>query len=182
MQMETISADAPEIQLARINLTKWINDLAEETADELGVTWRGSPCAPSSLAEVVEEFRAGMLTGLPVRISNRFSDNTIYVGPEDNGAFRFVHDSRHYFLRAGFEPESELLVASCHLARLQRAGYSPDSIEYRLLYADTVGQVLFLAETGQFVDNQLRYALRCLTNVLQDAISAEAGMQTREAS
>lgn len=180
--METISVDAPETQLARINLTKWINDLAGETAAELGVTWRGSPCAPSSLAEVVEEFRAGMLTGLPVRISNRFCNNTIYVTPEDNVAFRFVHDSRHFFLRAGFETESELLVASCHLARLQRAGYSPDSIEHRLLYADTVGQVLFLAETGQFVDNQMRFALRCLTNTLHDAISAETLAQTREAS
>ena len=40
--METISVDAPEIQLARINLTKWINDQAEETADELGLPGRES--------------------------------------------------------------------------------------------------------------------------------------------
>ncbi|MCP3880849.1 MAG: hypothetical protein GY701_21010 [Sulfitobacter sp.] len=180
--METTSVDAPEVQLARINLTNWINDLADETATELGVTWRGSKCAPSTLAEVVEEFRAGMLTGLPVRISDRFCEHTIYVHPRDNIAFRFVHDSRHYFLRSGFETEPELLVASCHLARLQRSGYSPNSIEHRLLYADTVGQVLFLAEIGAFVHNQLRFAVRCLAGPLQDAIAFEASAQLREAS
>lgn len=180
--METISVDTAEIQLARINLTEWINDLADETATELGVTWRGSSSAPSTLGEVVEEFRAGMLTGLPVRISNRFCENTIYVKPRDNVAFRFVHDSRHYFLRAGFETEPELLVASCHLARLQRAGFGQESIEYRLLFADTVGQTLFLAETGRFVVDQLRFALRCLTSPLQEAIAAEATDQMVEAS
>lgn len=180
--METIPLDTPEIHLARINLTRWINDLADETATELGVTWRGSPTAPSTLCEVVEEFRAGMLTGRPVRISNRYCQHSVYVHPRDNVAFRFVHDSRHYFLRAEFETEPELLVASCHLARLQRAGYPPDSIEHRLLYADTVGQALFLAETGQFVDDQMRFALRCLTDSLPAAIAAEASEQTRGSS
>lgn len=180
--MKPVFVSTPELQLARINLTRWINDLADETAAELGVKWRGSSCAPSTLAGVVDEFRTGMLSGLPVRISNRFCDKTIYLSPRDNVSFRFVHDSRHYFLRAGFDTEPELLVVSCHLARLQRAGYSPDSIEHRMLYADTVGQTLFLAETGQFVENQMRFALRCLSRPLQEAIASEAAAQTREAS
>ncbi|MDZ7733885.1 MAG: hypothetical protein U5R31_13215 [Acidimicrobiia bacterium] len=175
--METISHDEPDVRLARINLTAWVENLAEETAAELGMAWRGSPCAPSTIEGVVEEFRAGMLTGLPVRVSNRFCETTIYVCPKDNVAFRFVHDSRHYFLRAGFETEPELLVASCHLARLQRDGYPVESVEHRLLYADTVGQALFLAETGSFVENQLRFALRCLTNPLQEAIRLEFALQ-----
>lgn len=180
--MTSTCFNAPEIQLARINLTNWVNDLADETARELGVTWRGSYCAPITLDGIVEEFRAAMLTGLPVRISNRHCDHTIYVRPEDNVAFRFVHDSRHYFLRAGFSTEAELLVVSCHLARLQAAGFGPDTIEHRLLYADTVGQVLFLAETGEFVADQVRFAQRCLEGSVQDAIAAEADAQLREAS
>lgn len=180
--METVSVDAPQIQLARINLTEWINYSAGETADELGVTWRGSPCAPSSLLEVIEEFRAGTLTGLPVRIFNRFCDNTIYVTPEDNVAYRFVHDSRHVFLQAGFDTEAELLVASCHLARLAHCGYGPETIEYRLLYADTVGQVLFTAKHRSFVANQLRFALRCLDRDVHQAIAEEAAAQSLVAS
>ena len=174
--------DAPEIGLARINLSEFVTGLADETAAEFGVSWRGSPCAPATLAGITAEFRTAVMTGLPVRVSSLFCNSTIYIRPEDNVAFRFVHDSRHYFLQAGFETESELLVASCHLSRLQLAGFGPDSIEFRLLYADTVGQVVFLAETGQFMINQLRFALRCVDGPLQDAIAAEIDCLRAEAS
>lgn len=165
---------AAEIEQARGNLSRWVVELAQETAEELGVRWRGTRIAPQTLDGVVAEFRAAMLTDLPVRVSNRFCEQTIYLSPADNVAFRFMHDSRHYFLRAGFETEPELLVASCHLARLRRAGYPPGSIEHRLLEADTIGQALFVARTGRFVSNQLRFGLRCLSRSLDEAIAEEA--------
>lgn len=174
--------DAPEIGLARINLTDFVQDLAAETATEFGFGWRASTCSPDTLDEVTAEFRSSQITGLPVRVSSLYCDRTIYVAPADNIAYRFVHDSRHVFLQAGFDKESELLVASCHLARLRRAGFGPDSIEHRLMYADTVGQVLYLDETGEYVINQLRFALRCLDRPLQLAIEEEAREQVREAS
>lgn len=166
-----------EIEQARGNLSRWIVELAHETADELGVRWRGARIAPQTLDEVVDEFRAAMLTDLPVRVSDRFCEQTIYLTPADNVAFRFVHDSRHYFLRAGFETEPELLVASCHLARLRRAGYPPGSVEHRLLEADTIGQALFVARTGRFVSNQLRFGLRCLSRSLDEAIAEEVATE-----
>ncbi|MDA8357188.1 MAG: hypothetical protein M0Z95_13060 [Actinomycetota bacterium] len=166
-----------EIEQARGNLSRWVVELAQETAEELGVRWRGARIAPQTLDGVVAEFRAAMLTDLPVRVSNRFCEQTIYLSPADNVAFRFVHDSRHYFLRAGFETEPELLVASCHLARLRRAGYPPGSIEHRLLEADTIGQALFVARTGRFVSNQLRFALRCLSRSIDKAIAEEAAAE-----
>ena len=166
-----------EINQARENLSRWIMELADETAEELGVRWRGARIAPQTLDGVVAEFRAAMLTDLPVRVSNRFCEQTIYLSPAYKVAFRFVHDSRHYFLRAGFETEPELLVASCHLARLRRAGYPPGSIEHRLLEADTIGQALFVAGTGLFVSNQLRFGLRCLSCSLAEAITEEAAAE-----
>ena len=168
---------AAEIEQARGNLSRWVVELAQETAEELGVRWRGARIAPQTLDGVVAEFRAAMLTDLPVRVSNRFCEQTIYLTRADNVAFRFVHDSRHYFLRAGFETEPELLVASCHLARLRRAGYPPGSIEHRLLEADTIGQALFVARTGRFVSNQLRFGLRCLSRSLAEAITEEAAAE-----
>ena len=171
MPLLDTSSETREIERARANLSIWIRDLAEETAAEFGVRWRGARIAPQTLEAVVAEFRAAMLTGLPVRVSNRFCEQTIYQEPDDNVAFRFVHDSRHYFLKAGFETEPELLVASCHLARLRRAGYPYGSIEYRLLEADTIGQALFVARTGRFVSNQRRFALRCLTGLIDEAIA-----------
>jgi len=173
MSLLDTSSETRKIEQAQANLSIWIRDLAEETTAELGVRWRGARIAPQTLEAVVEEFRAAMLTGLPVRVSSRFCEQTIYQEPDDNVAFRFVHDSRHYFLRAGFETEPELLVASCHLARLRRAGYPPGSIEYRLLEADTVGQAVFVARTGRFVSNQRRFALHCLTSTFDEAITDE---------
>ena len=177
MSLLDTSSETREVKQGQANLSIWIRDLAKETAAELGVRWRGARIAPQTLEAVIAEFRAAMLTGLPVRVSNRFCVQTIYQEPHDNMAFRFVHDSRHYFLRAGFETEPELLVASCHLARLRRAGYPPGSIEYRLLEADTIGQALFVARTGHFVSNQRRFALRCLTSTFDEAITDEVAAE-----
>lgn len=178
MSLLDTSSETREIEQARANLSIWIRDLAQETAEELGVRWRGARIAPQTLEAVVAEFRAATLTWLPVRVSNRFCEQTIYLEPDDNVAFRFVHDSRHYFLRAGFETEPELLVASYHLARLRRAGYPAVSIEYRLLEADTIGQALFVARTGRFVCNQRRFALRCLTSSFEEAINDEVAAES----
>ena len=177
MSLVDTSSVTREVEQARANLSIWIRGLAKETAAELGVRWRGARIAPQTLEAVIAEFRAATLAGLPVRVSNRFCEQTIYLETDDNVAFRFVHDSRHYFLRAGFETEPELLVASCHLARLRWAGYPPGSIEYRLLEADAIGQTLFVARTGRFVSNQRRFALRCLTSTFDEAISDEVAAE-----
>ena len=177
MSLLDTSSETREVEQGRANLSIWIRGLAKETAAELGVRWRGARIAPQTLEAVIAEFRAATLAGLPVRVSNRFCEQTIYLEPDDNVAFRFVHDSRHYFLRAGFETEPELLVASCHLARLRWAGYPPGSIEYRLLEADTIGQALFVARTGHFVSNQRRFALRCLTTTFDEAITDEVAAE-----
>ena len=174
--------DAPQIALARIKLSWFMRDLAAETAHELGFGWRPSMRAPSTLGELTAEFRACQISGLPLRVSSQHCDQTIYASPADNIAFRFVHDSRHVFLQAGFDLEPELLVAGCHVARLHHAGFTADSIESRLLYADTAGQALFLATTGVYVVDQLRFGLRCLVNGIKEAIDLEYQAQLGLAS
>ncbi len=184
--MRLISFNAPldtaEVDLARLNLAKFVRHEALLATVELGFGWRASTSAPSTLADLTREFRACTISGLPLRVSSLYCDDTIYFNPEDNQAFRFLHDSRHVFLQCGFDLDGELLTASCHLARLRHEGFGPESIEFRLLYADTVGQALFAAEYQSFPTNQLRFALRCVATPLSDAISDEYAVQARESS
>ena len=48
-----------------------------------------------------------------------------------------------------------------HLSELERAGYSPDSLEYAFLKADTLGQVIVNATARRFPEDQARFALDC---------------------
>jgi len=178
--MQDVCSDAHKIWMSKLMLTAFIVKVAAETTAELGFRWRATDTVPTTLEDLTAEFRSSQITGLPIRVSSLHCTDTIYVDPIYNQAFRFVHDSRHVFLQAGFETEPELLVASCHLARLRHEGYRPETMEFRMLYADTVGQTLFTAETGQFVVNQLRFAVRCLDRPLQQAIKEEASLQVEE--
>ena len=44
---------------------------------------------------------------------------------------------------------------------MERAGYSPDSLEYAFLKADTLGQVIVNATARRFPEDQARFALDC---------------------
>lgn len=169
--------DAPqrpfELHVARINLTEFIRARAEETKAELGFGWRPSVCVPVSFDAVTQEFRACAFSGLPMRVSSLHCGRIVYLTPEDEHAFRYLHSTRHVRLQAGFDLGGELRVASCHLAQLKRAGFGAGSIEFRLLYADTVGQAIFAAEHRCFPADRLRFALRGLASELPDAIAAE---------
>ena len=163
----------PAVRLARQNLGEWALARAQEIQAEFGFGFRPAAIAPTSLDDLRTEFRACQISGLPLRVSDRFCEQTIYPTPHHNVAFRFFHDSRHVFLDAQFTTEDELLVASCHLARLTHDGFGNGTVEYRLLFADTVGQTRFVAEANEFVIDQKRFALRCLTTDLSTAISDE---------
>lgn len=179
--IEELDVD-PRVLQARTNLARWSIEIAAERKREFGFGYRPAFLAPSTLEELRTEVRSCQVTGLPLRVSNRYCYRTIYPGPIANVAFRFVHDLNHVFLDASFDVDGELLVASCHLARLAIDGFGNGTVEARLLFADTVGQTLFLAETGTFVADQLRFALRCLDGPLEVAIKAEALAQLGRAS
>lgn len=167
----------PKVGEACQNLGDWVTSVAEETSAEYGFRWRPSVMAPANLGDLRREVRACQISGLPLRVSSQHSDRTIYQTPLINMAFRFVHDTRHVHLDAEFDTDGELLVASCHLARLKHDGFDNGTIESRLMLADTVGQTVFAARTGGFPVDQRRFVLRCLTTDLNSAIDDEIVIQ-----
>jgi len=119
------------------------------------------------------EFRTCRVSGLPFRVLQEFSGDTIFVSPSVNWAMRFWHDTRHIWLRADFSTEGELAVASCHLARAKAEGFGRGSLEYALLQADTVGQTLYVTRSHRLVTHQLQFALDCALLSLDQAIERE---------
>lgn len=162
------------IKLARLNLSAFVQREARRTAEELGFGWRPAQVTPSGLEGLRAELRSCHQTGLPFRVLEDFSEDTIFMGKATNWAFRFVHDTRHVWLNADFSTEAELEVASCHLARAKADGLETGTLEYAFLFADTVGQTLYVEHTHRFVVHQRQFVLDCVRLGLDQAIERES--------
>ncbi len=172
----------PELHMARLKLSAFVCGEAKRTANELGFGWRAAEITPSGLGGLRAEFRACHKIGLPFRVLGAFSQDTVFDGPSTNWAMRFWHDTRHVWLGADFSIEDEMEVASCHLARARAEGLGPDSLEYGLFFADTVGQTLYIERAHRFVTHQLDFALDCVQLGIDEAITREHGRSLVEGS
>src|ERR1700680_1485520 len=171
-----------ELRMARLRLSVFVRHEALATAEELGFGWRATSLTPHGLDGLTAELRSCHATGLPFRVLKEFSDDTIFTSASTNWAMRFWHDTRHVWLGADFSPEAELDVASCPLARAKAEGLEPGSLPYALLFADTVGQTLFVARTHRFVVHQLQFALDYVRDGLDAAIEHEVMRSVAEGS
>lgn len=147
-----------QLSVARRNLTSFVIEQADATACRLGFDWRESELAPGSFGELQREHRCSELSGLPLRVSARFCDRTIYNSPGGNQAMRFWHDTAHVRLGLTFTPDDEMELGCHHLEVLRAQGFAADSIEHHLLHADTIGQTLCKVTIGQFPIDQRRFA------------------------
>lgn len=95
----------------------------------------------------------------PMPVWSGASENTIYLSPEGNYAFRAWHDLTHLRLGALFDAEGERAVAVEHQMEAANKG-----LTYRarvLLWIDTWEQFAWGVENdGAFVEDQLAFARR----------------------
>lgn len=172
--------NAPEFKRAQSNLKSLIKEVSKETGQELGFTWRASRNAPSAFEALCREFKVARLTGMAFRVSNENSLDTIYPDPLTNYRFRFWHDTRHAWLNANFSLEGEQAVTAVHLARVKRAGFGKNTMEYRLIEADILGQAIYSNLYNSFPVNQLRFDLRCLELGIEEAVDVEYTVEQME--
>jgi hypothetical protein len=168
--------------VARRNLTSFVTDQAEATARRLGFGWRGSELAPCSFDELQREYWSSELSGLPLRVSARFCERTIYGSPNGNHAMRFWHDTAHVRLGLNFTPDDEMELGCHHLEVLRAHGFAAESLEHRLLHADTIGQTLCNATIGRFPIDQRRFAETALRLGVVGAIEEVAGRELSSAA
>lgn len=164
---------AIELAEARQQLSAFIRQQADELAGRLGFGWRPVMDAPSTYQQLRGALDHSLDTQEPLPVSSENSASVIYDGPEVNFAFRFWHDVSHVQHGLSFALEDELELALWHLDVLKRAGAAPESIAYRLLEADLLGQLLLMGIVGRFPFDQEEFVLGCALLGLDRGLLAE---------
>lgn len=171
--MSTPYVTAPGPLGARINLSRFVREQAEHAASELGFGWLGVPDAPSTYPQLRGAFAHSKATAEPLPISNLYCDDTVFVEPEDNVAFRFWHDTSHCRLGLSFALPDEWELTLWHLDRLAAVGLGPETQEYQLLRMDLLGQVILLGLASRFPFNQGEFTRTCAEVGMDAGILAE---------
>jgi hypothetical protein len=148
---------------ARRDLTIYMMQRALAISKETGVLWVSTPAptVPETLAQMKEGWQAAVASDTPYPVSDLASSNTIYLTPDANYAFRFVHDYFHVKLDAGADLEGERVVAEAHLADARQ--HKLPQLAIAVLWADTYGQSEFHAKHGRFPVDQLGFVIATVT-------------------
>lgn len=118
---------------ARVNLSWFVQQQADQTTEEVGFGWIGTPDAPATYPQLRAAFQRSAKTGDPLPVSNQYCDDTVFVEPSDNVAFRYWHDVSHCRLGLSFALPDEWELTLWHLDQLVAAGYPPTTLEFQLL-------------------------------------------------
>lgn len=142
---------------ARHNLTKFVEAKALRFSQRFGLSYEPHPRAPETLLEIQKAYRHSLIHSTPFPIWDGASDNTIYLTPEANYAFRFWHDMLHLALFADTVVVDEIELGHIHVGCVM-AEFGMHSLEAALMRADTIEQSKFEAEFGYFPPDQLAFA------------------------
>lgn len=150
-----------DIEIARHRLSDWVGECEADAVRRLGFLWHTTLDAPSAYPDLLAAYKRSVLTGDPLPVSATDSASVIFTSPRTNFAWRFVHDVAHVERRLSFSLADEFELGMWHLSELKRAGFSPASLEYAFLKADTLGQVVINAVTHRFPLDQELFDLEC---------------------
>ena len=176
--MSTSYGTVHDLLPARERLGQFVRHQANEAAADLGFGWVGTPEAPSTYPALQAAFTHSQLIGAPLPVSNLYCDDTIFLEPEDNIAFRFWHDTSHCRLGLSFALTDEWRLTMHHLAVLEAAGFDHGSDEYRLLRLDLIGQITLIGVAGRFPHNQGQFTRTCAEFGLDIGVLLELGRQS----
>ncbi|TQN41690.1 hypothetical protein FHU33_1067 [Blastococcus colisei] len=157
------------------DLSDLILSATATTQGLVGFGWAPRPDAPSTYPDLVAAVERSVRTGEPLPVSDENSESVIYAHPDVNLALRYWHDVSHVLRGLDFTPPQELQLAQVHLRVLEIAGYDEETLVWRLLRADLVGQVYLSAVGKRFPADQAAFVQRCLERGLEAAVLAELG-------
>lgn len=142
---------------ARADLSRAVHAFADLSCRAIGLEWLGVPGLPEpvNLTDLIGSTKYGRL-----RVSEDHCENTIFLDPYDNVAFRAWHDALHIRCDFGFDLVDERLVAKEHRYQCARMGYSGDVQD--LVEADVALQADYFARHGTFPENQLAFIRKAL--------------------
>jgi hypothetical protein len=125
--------------------------------------------APTTLAGL----QARKRDSLCLKVSDEFSQYTIYSAPQVNYAFRAWHNALHLELNAEFNEEGELLVARAHEKAVREAIAAGvlTEMDCCALFFETWGQFRYAQEHGgTFPTDQAAFIAACFSRGMSAAI------------
>ena len=143
-------ADRLVFETARAELTDYVRAVAPPHYPTYN--------APNTFGALsVRYATSGISEARPLPVWSGACENTIYLSPEGNYAFRAWHDLTHLRLGAGFDRDGEWAAARQHQREAYLAGLSRAARQ--LLWIDTWGQFEYgITHDGAFVEDQLQFA------------------------
>lgn len=166
--------ESAQVLNARATLSSFVEEQAHRAAAEIGFGWRPDSGAPDRYPDLLAAYDRSRSTGAALPVSDLFCDDTVYLDPKTNMAFRFWHDTSHVRLGPSFDLVDELELANWHLVELERhAGQPKGSVAWRLLHADLVGQIYVMALVRRFPLNQGAFVRDCAARGFDQGVLAE---------
>lgn len=162
-----------ELEEARIELSEFVQLMADQARDRLGFGWQARPDAPNTWAELREAWQHSLSSGDALPVFDGANSSAIFTSPEAHLAYRFWHDVTHLERNRNFTNPHELDMASYHLFQAEKHGLERGSLPWRLLHADAVGQVLHWSVIHEFVINQRIFVLNYVQFGVEAALLAE---------
>lgn len=166
-----------ELTSAQKNLSTHVLLEASNIASRVGFDWLPTDEAPNTYKTLKTAFEVSTRTKAPLPVNSENSGRVVFANEEGNYASRFLHDMGHVEMGLGFNSPDEFELARRLMCRLERAGYSPDTLEWKLYQADAIGQVMHYAITKRYVSDQLQFALDCAHHGLDCGIFLEIERQ-----
>jgi hypothetical protein len=142
-------------------LSDFVLNAAATIRGLVGFGWVARPDAPGTYPDLVAAVERSVHTGEPLPVSDENTESIVYSHPEVNLALRYWHDVSHVLRGLDFTPPHELQLAQVHLGVLETAGYDRQTLVWRLLHADLVGQVYLSAVGKRFPADQGAFVRRC---------------------
>lgn len=158
---------------AQNRLSDWVMEDANRTERRLLFGWAPTHDAPNRYEDLVAAFWLSHKEGRPLPVSDENTSSVVFGSPDANMAYRYLHDVGHVEMELSFSSSDEYDLARWQMRRFERAGFSSADLEWHLLQADALGQVMYYALTKQYVLDQLQFALDCVRHVLSTGLHLE---------
>lgn len=162
-----ISAEQSDnITRAGQNLGAFMLAVQAATFDATGVM--PVPCsdAPNNYGELLQAAARWQyaLGDVFLPVWDGASDDSIYGSAAANHAFRYWHDMGHIAHHCDFTPDGEFNLQFDHHLPIVADHFGKDSLEYRMYFADTVGQIEYVETNGKFPGNQAQFVSTYVRN------------------
>ncbi|MDB9846207.1 hypothetical protein OAC41_05525 [Acidimicrobiales bacterium] len=190
--------DTPQIITARNNIGHFIIQQAQQRANNLGFGFIPSDQAPETYEGLQQAYLRSTLTRAPLPVTSRARSGRLrtteqrcerydraseigyhYVsrellGPDIGLSALFWHDTNHVRLGASFSLDHEDELADWQLHQLRHAGLRQDTLEYRIMDADTRGQIACTRALDRAPTDTRQFTQWCLDGGLPMALELEA--------